>query len=514
MSPRFHVIKNNFIKYPGTYGIYIATSGNTATNQGSIINNMIGGDFDATTGYGIYLTTGSYWNIYHNSVNLNSAGTAATNAALYVTTGTNLNVRNNIFAVTNAASLGMALYTTGTTGFTTLNNNVYYRPDTASGIIYIGSALYPFNFKGNLGYNANSIFTAPGYATDTVLDVSNGCNNGAAVGVSTDIYGNTRNAIPDIGCVEVAGISDDLGLDAIVSPAFPMSSGTQDVVARLRNYGTNSIISANIYYKLNSATPVSQVWSGSLSPCDTVSAIFTGTNQVTLPVGIASFKVYTSAPNSVSDPNKANDTIDMKTGSPLNGLYTIGGSAPDFATIKEAVSVVNSVGVSGPVTFNIRTGTYAGNVLLSNIPGASATNRITFKSQANHRDSVLITYNATSAIDNYVVKMFNASYVTFKLLTINALNSVNARAVEFGNSSSYDSIYNCKINSMPSTSTAATLAGIYGDNITGGNNVISYNTISNGTYGIFFSGTSTAVLTGANNTFDGNTISGASYYSA
>ncbi len=44
----------------------------------------------------------------------------------------------------------------------------------------------------------------------------------------------------------------------------------------------------------------------------------------------------------------------------LSGTKTIGGTTPDYATIKAAINAVNTQGVTAPgVTFLIRSGTYA-----------------------------------------------------------------------------------------------------------------------------------------------------------
>ena len=63
----------------------------------------------------------------------------------------------------------------------------------------------------------------------------------------------------------------------------------------------------------------------------------------------------------------------------LSGTYTVGGTTPDFADPATAASAVVAQGVSGPVIFNIRPGTYTGKVSLTSIAGASSTNTITFQ---------------------------------------------------------------------------------------------------------------------------------------
>ena len=81
----------------------------------------------------------------------------------------------------------------------------------------------------------------------------------------------------------------------------------------------------------------------------------------------------------------------------LYGAYTIGsGSGYDFQTFNEAIQSLNSCGVSGPVTFNVAPGTYPEVMTFTPIPGASATNTITFKGVGE--SSVI---NATVNMSNY-----------------------------------------------------------------------------------------------------------------
>ena len=62
----------------------------------------------------------------------------------------------------------------------------------------------------------------------------------------------------------------------------------------------------------------------------------------------------------------------------LSGTYTVGGTSPDYTSVVAAANDLNSKGISGPVTFNIRPGTYTGRVVINNITGADNNNRITF----------------------------------------------------------------------------------------------------------------------------------------
>lgn len=113
---------------------------------------------------------------------------------------------------------------------------------------------------------------------------------------------------------------------------------------------------------------------------------------------------------------------------PLNGSYTIGGSSPDFTTLQLAADALNANGVSGPVFFNIRPGTYSKNggnnsVLLldSTVAGLSENNRITFQPDAalgGNVDNVILEMNITDpgTADRWLVSVI-LDYITFRDLT-------------------------------------------------------------------------------------------------
>ncbi|MDZ7845812.1 MAG: hypothetical protein U5L96_02975 [Owenweeksia sp.] len=81
----------------------------------------------------------------------------------------------------------------------------------------------------------------------------------------------------------------------------------------------------------------------------------------------------------------------------LSGTYTIGGPAgpTNFPTLDSAVSVLNTCGVSGPVTFNIASGTYNEQVMIGAIAGVSSTNTVTFQADPSNSAPVVVTYGAT-----------------------------------------------------------------------------------------------------------------------
>ena len=102
----------------------------------------------------------------------------------------------------------------------------------------------------------------------------------------------------------------------------------------------------------------------------------------------------------------------------LSGTYTIGGFAPDYNNILNAVNALNSNGVCGPVVFNIRNGHYDERLLISNIQGISSTNTIIFQSEQQDSNLVIISSSSFSVTNPYVLKLDEVSHITFRKVTL------------------------------------------------------------------------------------------------
>lgn len=488
-------ITGNRIFNTGQYAISLSGSSNTGSRNGLVANNVIGRVFQNVAAFGIHLATSDHWNIYHNTVNKNKAGsTGANQGCLTIASGSNIAVYNNLFAV-SASGQAVPVHIAATAVIDSMDYNLLYNANNPDNLVFAGGATFnSSNFRGGAGFNLHSIAEVPSFVHDTDLHITKGCNNGVVIaGISRDADDSLRNAPPDMGAYEYSG-TDNIAIDKIVSPVFPVSSGLQDLVVRVSNSGSNPVSSFNISYRLNNGPVVSQPWSGFLAPCDTVLVTFTGPDQLDLG-NTNTLTVYTDLPNGFDDSSRENDTLSVRLNTPLNGVYTIGHSGADFTSFSQAAGALASGGVSGPVTFNVQTGTYTERVVLTTITGASPVNTITFRSAALHADSVVLQYNVTATAP--VVKLDNASYVSFKYLTVTSNDNTNGRAFELAGASSSDSIVHCRISAGD--------AGIYGKPVTGGRNVFSHNHISGTANGILFHGTSANVVTDSN-VVSGNTI--------
>lgn len=115
----------------------------------------------------------------------------------------------------------------------------------------------------------------------------------------------------------------------------------------------------------------------------------------------------------------------------LSGTYTVGGPAPDHATLTDAVNALQSQGAQGNVTFDIRPGSYSGQYTLGAIPGTPGT--ILFRNSSNGAQAVDLSYDASGAADNFIFRVDGTDGVHFEKLTFRPQDEEFARAIHFIN---------------------------------------------------------------------------------
>ena len=202
--------------------------------------------------------------------------------------------------------------------------------------------------------------------------------------------------------------------------------------------------------------------------------------------------------------------------SPLNGTYTINGSLPtasgNYKTFGAADTALINQGVSGPVIFNVATGTYPEHIDLVPVTGASQTNTITFQGASGDSTQSILTYANSTSSANYVIRFNGAQYITIKSLTISATNATYANAVVFTNSTNNVNVLNCIINgkNAGTDATPFPLAAIVTITAYSYTNVtIDHNVINNGSYSLYFypstASTNNTGITITSNTFNGGT---------
>ncbi|MBC8144324.1 MAG: hypothetical protein H7X80_01995 [bacterium] len=183
----------------------------------------------------------------------------------------------------------------------------------------------------------------------------------------------------------------------------------------------------------------------------------------------------------------------------LSGNKNIGGASPDYATIDAAIADLISVGVNGPVTFLIASGTYTpptSGYILPAVTGMSATNTVTFKPAANATVVISGTTDNTgrgifmiSGGDYYIIDGSNSNGGTTRDMTIRQTNTVYDAAIWIQNDADYNVVKNSIIQADNGLSgLVLTLGGmtIFVGQGSGGNdsNLIQNNMVGdvNGTY--------------------------------
>lgn len=264
--------------------------------------------------------------------------------------------------------------------------------------------------------------------------------------------------------------------------------GSVSVSAELTNVGQNTITSATINWSINGVVQSPVAYTGSIAYLNTdVVALGSFTAVGNTPYDIL---VWSTAPNAGVDGDNGNDTasvLDLMTG--LAGTYTIG-AAGDFLTIVDAVNVMNTNGICGPVTFNVSNATYSGQVTIGNIAGTSSTNTITF----NGNGATISA--APNSTDRHIVKLDGASYISLDSFNIVGTDLTYGYGVLLTNGANYNNINACVIDLTAVTSTTSTnAAGILASGsttstTTAGDNAnyctFSNNTILGGTTGVYY----------------------------
>ena len=143
---------------------------------------------------------------------------------------------------------------------------------------------------------------------------------------------------------------------------------------------------------------------------------------------------------------------------PLNGSYTIGGNSPDFVTLQEAANALKVNGVSGPVNFNIRPGTYMKNggnntvlVLDSVVAGLSTANRVTFQSDdasgGNVDNVILLMHITNQSTGDQELAQVKLDFISFRNITFqesdSSLHIAGSTFVKVSNSS-----FNLNVNEI------------------------------------------------------------------
>ncbi|MFT7591897.1 MAG: hypothetical protein ACI9UJ_001826, partial [bacterium] len=413
-------ITQNQIRNSGYQGVYLGSCDNTSSTQSVFANNTIGSFRGSPTFYGVYNSSSDYWNIHHNTIVVDITSTS-TARAFYMQSVYYYNVRNNIFVINgnSTTSSHLPFYTSTSANGSTrvLDYNVYYNK-TGSYALYNGGYRTPsaLNTYSTVA-DGNSASVKVPIKSTADLHLADGCfmKFPSISSVTTDMDGATRNSsTTHPGADEVETGALDAGVTEILSPVGVVTAGAQTVKVVVKNFGTTSITSLTVNYKIGTASTQSQTFTVSLGACTADTLTFTASASHT--AGCAQVRAWTSSPNASTDAVTSNDEGPPVTiGVPMaGGVFTVGTSSSDFETIQDAIDAMECAGIGGAITFNIAKGTYTGQWSLDNISGASSTNTITFQSASGDPADVKLTNPAGAYGKAHTFLVSNTSYVSLR----------------------------------------------------------------------------------------------------
>jgi gliding motility-associated-like protein len=533
-SPRLNISKNRITKLFGgapastfpQYGIYHNAVDVTAGNDNIVSNNLIYNlDGDGII-YALYNTASDGVRYYHNTISLDntaSVSTGVTRGFYQVTAAVGIEFMNNIISIRRggtAAKHAIYLETPASEVASDYNDLYVSAPGTNNHVGFANgqnrTSLSDWTL-GSPGDDSHSYSVDPVY-----IDMNNGVtgyafgiqtinNQGTWVSIPTDILGVIRNpGGPDIGAYETTPplcINPPIAGTASVTPA---SGVCLEAPIQLNLAGHSALGTLTIQWQ--SAPTATGPWT-TISPVLFAPEYNTVTTSNTFYRAMVICGTGTPVYSTVTSVT-LNSVV-------LQGSYTIDNSlatnwpGPPGSNFNSFSDAVNAMlcGITGPVVFNVKTGTTAGvyneQIRIPYIPNSSSINTVTFQSNNGNPASATLTYALGTAGANYTLKLDSTKYITFRNMTIAGTNTTYGRVVEFANTASFNTIDSCVINAPVATTTINTIAGVYAAALKGNNNTIIDNTINNGSMGIYFWGTGVATGLTTDHLIENNTINGA-----
>lgn len=304
----------------------------------------------------------------------------------------------------------------------------------------------------------------------------------------------------------------DASIASIVAPTGVfISAQAVPVTVRVKNSGMNTLHKTTIHWSINGNLQTPYVWTGSLGTDLSSGDVVLGT--ISFPTGTSTIMVWTTLPNDSADMNPYNDTLITQVfGCPaiLNGTYTLGTPASDFATFNDLFTALHSCGIVGPSIIRVMPGTYAGPFKITDsIQGLSDINTLTITSYTQDPASVVLVNPNQSTAANYVVNLDKVNYVTLDRLRFVTTGTSAGQCITLTGNASNNVISNCILDMA------------YGENfevngivMSGGcnyNHLIG-NKITNGYRNIVATGNTNTKVKGL--VISGNTLTDGSRYAA
>ena len=328
--------------------------------------------------------------------------------------------------------------------------------------------------------------------TDGIVTIETGTNIGYGGSIPNPTF-HPRQFNGAINYIPASGL--DLAPTAVTHPTT-LGVGQDSCKAVFTNLAADTIYSFEYGYAFD-GTMVQHdtITLGTpMGPGNSIELLFDSLFTVPAP-GTYDIDVWVSNVNNLMAPDStpANDTLTVQKCTGLAGNFVIDANGSgDYANFNDAVNAMIQCGISGPVTFDVLTGSgpYVEQVSIPEILGASSTNTITFNGNGN-----VLQFQATVSAERYTLQLDGADWVTVDSLTINSLSSTFGWGVHLTNGANNNNFTNNTITSnQVSTSTNHTPFVVSGSNTSNAtatnanNNTVENNFIRGGYYGMRWNG--------------------------
>jgi hypothetical protein len=476
---------NKIIQRQGGYGLYLYSINGSSNKTCLIGNNQISLKSNNYNYYGIYGAYLYYCDFVFNSV-YNNTSYNTSSACLYLTNGENNRLLNNNF---QNAGLGTVFNINNSSQIELRqsNRNNFYNGVNGLGTVY-NHSINTISDLHKIQLDSNSVSVNPNFSAYDDLHAYGVDLDGNAKpynGLALDQDKQTRsNTTPDIGSDEFRLLS----LDAGISEVNQTLSGSQCLKVVLKNFGSSTLTSAKIDWKINGVSKTQYSWLGSLAKGDTDIICLGNLNFKA--DSLYQLKVWSSAPNAGSDSVNSNDTLITEFYPAMSGVYTIGGSSPDFSTFDSAVIALEKAGVIDSVYFKVRDGVYTEQIEINSFKGPNKKNAVIFESESKDRKKVTLQYALTDYYTNYVVSLNDAKGVSFRNITLSNTGNSYGTVVKIQNFSSYITFENNTLQGADSLSNDFYKALMVCENNSGHDIDFTGNTFYRGAYGFYFYGNS------------------------
>lgn len=430
-------------------------------------------------------------------------------AASQVMNGFNIEVKHtNLTTLNNLSSFVNSGWTNVYSGSYTVPGTGWQYIDFQNSFSWDGTSNILINICfDNTTYTSNTTINSTAAAGMTYHDHTDGA---AGCSLSSGLIQSNRPNV-SLRIQTPSTLNNDAGVAQLVYPTGGVIANSNfDVKAKIKNYGLDTLTSANVEWQLDGTSQATYNFSGLIEP-DTISGeLNLGTLNVSQ--GAHALKLWTTNPNGTFDDNTGNDTLEMSfygCANLLSGTYTIGGTSADYQDFSEALLGLTQCGINGPVTFNVNSGTYNEQLNIPVISGASATNTITFQSATGDSTAVILKHNAAYPGENYLVKLDGVSNIAFKGMTFETEDSTLARAVVLKNNPENISFQNNRFLTIDLADESDDRALVYTEDTVGNTIEFLNNRFENGANALTLLGSGMQNVTVNHNVFENQYASAA-----